>query len=435
MRRFRRYKGMDGPYTIRYSSSGTNPQFYDAPYGLIDSKGKISYTYTEETPYTITLHTNQNMTGITPGTGQTYAGIIGAYYPEIKQRKTDDLMHLEPKAMYFNDVKYVGYVRFAVGNGYHWAQPILVQMDPYGSSFLNNWGGAIDIDYTNNTIMSSVMGAGKKETDNTFTGILMGDLPQTVSTKKSGIVGYEHGDMYYQLYDDGTMTLGKSSRAQLKFDGSNSTIQNAGYRPENGGTGILIDFEGTNGNQKPYIDIKANSGADFRQIKIGTSDPYFMIKVGTGADTTTELFHVGPNQFYLQTADYVANTSGVRLDLKNASFVSNGSLTIRGGASTATNGFIYLSTSNRSDTVAGTTTTNWRLIVGNQFGVTASGKLYASGASIGGSSTISDDSVIGGRTVSQLKAQADEAHVDAYTLMNTAYVQQLVNNTVGGWHI
>ena len=119
MRRFRRYKGMDGPYAIRYSSSGTNPQFYDAPYGLIDSKGKISYTYTEETPYTITLHTNQNMTGITPGTGQTYAGIISAYYPEIKQHKTDDLMHLEPKAMYFNDMKYVGYVRFAVGNGYH----------------------------------------------------------------------------------------------------------------------------------------------------------------------------------------------------------------------------------------------------------------------------------------------------------------------------
>ena len=201
--------------------------------------------------------------------------------------------------------------------------------------------------------MSAVMGAGKKETDNTFTGILMGNLPQTVSTKKSGIVGYEHGDMYYQLYDDGTMTLGKSSRAQLKFDGSNSTIKNAGY---DSGTGILIDFEGPSGNQKPYIDMKANSGADFRQVKIGTSDPYFMIKVGTGADTTTELFHVGPNQFYLQTADYVANTSGTRLDLKNGSFISNGSLTIRGGTLGTTEG-IYLSTTTTSNsvTINGTT--------------------------------------------------------------------------------
>ena len=74
-------------------------------------------------------------------------------------------------------------------------------------------------------------------------------------------------------------------------------------------------------------------------------------------------------------------------------------------------------------------------MIGSQFGVTNSGKLYASGVNIGGTGSWDDATQINGRTIGQLKAQADEAHVDAYTLMNTAYVQQLVNNTVGGWHI
>ena len=42
----RKWVGMDGPAIIRYSSSGTNPAFYDHALGLLDINGEINYNYT-----------------------------------------------------------------------------------------------------------------------------------------------------------------------------------------------------------------------------------------------------------------------------------------------------------------------------------------------------------------------------------------------------
>lgn len=112
--------------------------------------------------------------------------------------------------------------------------------------------------------MAAIMGAGRKETDdNTFTGILMGDLPHVDNgIRRSGMVGYDHGDAYYQLYDNGTITLGKSGVAQLKFDGNIGYIQNHGYTLTNSPRGVKIDFVGnTTSGQYPYIDAKGSNGA------------------------------------------------------------------------------------------------------------------------------------------------------------------------------
>jgi hypothetical protein len=198
------------------------------------------------------------------------------------------------------------------------------------------------------------MGAGKKDENNTFTGLLMGYLPHVEADgSRSGMVGYLRGEKYYQLYDDGTLTLGAPSRAQLKFDGTESTIQNAGY---GGGTGIKMDFDGDDGDQQPYINIQSNvkaNGVNQRQILLQTKDPYFEIKASTTSTSTdlVPLIHIGPNHYYLQTANYVTNQSGARLDLKDGSFISNGSLTIRGGTLGTTEG-IYLSTTTASNSVA-----------------------------------------------------------------------------------
>ena len=153
-----------------------------------------------------------------------------------------------------------------------------------------------------------------------------------------------------------------------------------------------------------------------------------------GTTTGKNLLYIGTSTQYIQTANYVQNTSGTKIDLATGKIEGYSDLTLKGGT-TGSNGSFYLSTTDTTATIAGASRSGLRLTIGSGFGVDKNGKLYASGAYIGGSSTISDDSQIGGRTVSELKAQADEAHVDAYTLMNTAYVQQLVNNTVGGWHI
>jgi hypothetical protein len=44
----------------------------------------------------------------------------------------------------------------------------------YDYATLNNWNGSVNLD--DKTIMSATLGAGKKNKDNTFSGIVIGDL-------------------------------------------------------------------------------------------------------------------------------------------------------------------------------------------------------------------------------------------------------------------
>jgi hypothetical protein len=41
---------------------------------------------------------------------------------------------------------------------------------------INHWDGKLSIDEDNGTILSTMVGAGFKNTDNTFSGVLMGDI-------------------------------------------------------------------------------------------------------------------------------------------------------------------------------------------------------------------------------------------------------------------
>lgn len=206
MRTNRDIIGMVGPTLVRYNSSGTNPQFYDGALGLIDSQENIQYNYSVKT---ITIEegyvkgndgqgSNGSVDIATDGRTNNGTGWKD-YFPVVQNNKGDARSHLKPKAMFFKDInkkKYpsnadkaqvynVGY-EFIQNNSCVWANPILILMDPYGNQMLNNWGGELNIDYDNNSIMSAVMGAGRKENDNTFTGLLMGDLPKVDNTGLTG---------------------------------------------------------------------------------------------------------------------------------------------------------------------------------------------------------------------------------------------------------
>ena len=57
-----------------------------------------------------------------------------------------------------------------------WYQPILVMQNAFGSTTLNNWSGkTIELNEDEGTIVSPAIAAGKKEDDNSFSGIMMGD--------------------------------------------------------------------------------------------------------------------------------------------------------------------------------------------------------------------------------------------------------------------
>jgi len=76
------------------------------------------------------------------------------------------------------------------------------------------------------TIVASGFAAGRKERDNTFTGVVLGDWSRTSTetavTKNTGIYGFNHGAMSYAFKDDGTGFIGKDGRGRIYLDGEKS---------------------------------------------------------------------------------------------------------------------------------------------------------------------------------------------------------------------
>jgi hypothetical protein len=62
---------------------------------------------------------------------------------------------------------------------------------------LNKWDGSLTIDEKNGTILSTMLGAGRKNSNNTFSGVLIGDIVKSTdlssANSKTGVYGYGNG--------------------------------------------------------------------------------------------------------------------------------------------------------------------------------------------------------------------------------------------------
>lgn len=131
-----------------------------------------------------------------------------------------------------------------------WTQPILTIQNNYPSAMLNNWNGKdIVTDNDTGTIMSSAISAGKKESDNTFSGVVIGDWSRSdadASIKsQTGVYGFHHGSMSYALKEDGTAFFGKSGKGRIHFDGNKSQIYSSNWLNPNRTSpqGLLMDLD------------------------------------------------------------------------------------------------------------------------------------------------------------------------------------------------
>jgi hypothetical protein len=68
---------------------------------------------------------------------------------------------------------------------------------------LNQWNGKdIETDDNSGTILASALGVGKKENDNTFSGVMLGDWSKKADTEQAlsshtGLYGFNHGAVSY----------------------------------------------------------------------------------------------------------------------------------------------------------------------------------------------------------------------------------------------
>lgn len=138
-----------------------------------------------------------------------------------------------------------------------WVQPIFILKNRYPSPMLNSWDGSLTIDKKNGTILSSLVGAGRKTRDNTFEGVLMGDIEGSAGIVNAGnksglgIYGFNDGAQSFGFNVDGTGFIGKSGRGRILFDGNEGVIQSASYTAnEDTPFGMKIDFD------DGYIDMR-----------------------------------------------------------------------------------------------------------------------------------------------------------------------------------
>lgn len=298
------YTQVVGPTQIIYNKDGTNAAYYNAPFVL--------YKNGEEIEARWMLSCKEYLDSGSDAASRDSR--ILNYYPSLD----GETGKLTPKEMFLSDGKPIA-VEAIVDGEVVWTQPILIIKNKYSSAMLNAWDGEMCIDQENGTIMSTMVGAGKKDVNNTFTGVLMGDVAAGAgfderNHKGIGIYGFHQGAQSFGFNVDGTAFIGKAGRGRICMDGNKGTIQSGAY--ERFTAGMQIDLDGVDSLS---ASLRAYGPGGSFELDTDSSGPLFEIRSGPEANAG-KLIHIGnqKNQdFYIQSWDYnKTNKTGTRLDLE-----------------------------------------------------------------------------------------------------------------------
>ena len=125
--------------------------------------------------------------------------------------------------------------------------PIHFYLNRHGNAAMNGWdGNSISIDDKNSgVILAPQVGAGKKNEDNTFTGVFMGTIKEAGAEEvETGLFGYNSGERTIALNaEDGSAEFGKRGAGQIRIDPStNEALLTSGNYDEEAGTGMIINL-------------------------------------------------------------------------------------------------------------------------------------------------------------------------------------------------
>ena len=102
--------------------------------------------------------------------------------------------------------------------------PIHLYLNRFGHAAINGWdGNTVSIDTEGGVVLAPQIGAGDKDENNAFTGVLMGtsllkDQDESVYKKETGLMGLSHGERSFFLNsEDGSAVFGKNGSGQIKF--------------------------------------------------------------------------------------------------------------------------------------------------------------------------------------------------------------------------
>lgn len=300
------------PSYVKYTNSGVHPSFYN-------DQIKVIYD------------------GTAREIKATDAAILGI------KKISDDEIYLAPPATMFTEsleaVSPAGSVQSSF-DGLKYIHTVIMYLDTYGNEAINGWDGQeLVIDENGGYILAPQIGAGKKNDQNQFSGVVLG---QDSTQSKVGLYGYQNGTNTFGFLENGTGYIGASGKGQLAFDGNGGTITSGNYAQDKE-TGMKIDF--TEGMIESYEFKLKSKSLEFDSL---TSTFKFDLHSGTEQKGTFKIvdgegknvFYVSDSadgsygQYYLRSSNYEANKSGTYLNL------TNGSLKMGAGFSVSSNGSI-----------------------------------------------------------------------------------------------
>lgn len=122
--------------------------------------------------------------------------------------------------------------------------PIHFMLNRYGISALNDWdGNTVDLGPNSGVILAPQIGAGHKNDDNTFTGVVMG-TEKTAIGKVTGLLGYNQGQRSILLdAETGKAEFGRAGVGQIIIDPStDAAVLKSGNYSEKDNTGLEINL-------------------------------------------------------------------------------------------------------------------------------------------------------------------------------------------------
>lgn len=290
---------IQGATTIVYNSLGTSTSHSTEYYEIINEDGS---------------YINGLVWSLSPEkTGYTGFPVLGEY--TVKRQDSENFITK-------NKIKPSSYAPLTTppvsiiakkNNSVIWNQPILIIQNTWFNETINEWDGVLKINEKDGSILSPLLIAGTKGSNNLFTGVTVGQLDTgstTTNRTVNGIYGFKEGKARFWLNQDAEFYVGSGeNNKNLYFDNNgNFTIAANKFKLTAQYLTLSSDNNGQFkvGNDNYYLnfsnsslDIKAkNFILDTNTLKINTqvtgNDPILTItnraKIGGWSIDTDSLY-------------------------------------------------------------------------------------------------------------------------------------------------
>ena len=180
--------------------------------------------------------------------------------------------------------------------------PVHFLLNKYGMANINEWdGNSVQLDDEGGFILSPQMGAGHKNDENQFTGVLMGEVRTPGKTNPDiGLLGYHKGDRSFFLNsENGSAIFGKANGGQVTIDPTkNKAMLYSGnfWKNYDSQTGLPTDYTYRNKtNFKPSGNVNKDENGNGQGMLI---------------DLTTPEIYFGSGNFYVTSQGHIHAAAG-----------------------------------------------------------------------------------------------------------------------------